>query len=124
MKKHIEQIVAASHESKYLKTRYRNMSQLTALSIILIAGILIYYVSLVSAQLLGIDSEIPLKAQHNYQIWLAIFFASIPLSIIPGYFIICPVFATLLLKLGWLNKQESVTYRKYGRFPKRCLKYL
>ena len=77
MNKHLEQILAASHESKYLKTRYRNMCQLTAISILLIAGIVVYSVSLVSAQLLGIDFEIPLKAQNNYQVWLVIFFASI-----------------------------------------------
>jgi len=122
MNKHIEQILAAGNESKYLKTRYRNISQLTAVLILLIAGLIVFIVSSISAQLLGIDSEIPLKKQENYQVWLAILFVSIPLSVIPGYCIISPVFAALLVKLNWLNKQESVIFKKYGRFPQRCLK--
>jgi type III secretory pathway component EscV len=122
MNKHVEQILAAGNESKYLKTKYRNFSQLTAVLISLIAVLIVYIVSSISAQLLGIDSEIPLKTQENHQVWLAILFVSIPLSVIPGYCIITPIFSALLVKLNWLNKQESVIFKKYVRFPQRCLK--
>jgi predicted GNAT family N-acyltransferase len=122
MNKHVEQILAAGIEAKYLKTKYRNVSQMTAVSICLFAGIVVYIIQFLAAKMIGIDSHVALKQQAGHRLWFAIFIGSIPLSIVPAYLCVTPIFSKFMLKKGWLTEEESVTYKKYRRFPKRCIK--
>jgi len=98
------------------------MSHFTALCLAIFSGFLVYVWAAWFANYLGIETDEPLKQQSNSDSWFLGFLISIPLSAIPSFFLVVPIFGGIMVKLGWLNKAEASHFNKYGRFPARCLK--
>ena len=122
MNKHLHEILAGMGEQKHLQTKYKCMSQLVGLCICILSGVFVYIVAGWLGDLFGIEINEPLKPQNNSTIFFWCFMATIPLSIIPSYFIVPPIFGRLMVKLGWLSKPEEQHFNKYGRLPLRFLK--
>ncbi|MBQ23360.1 MAG: hypothetical protein CL546_00285 [Alcanivorax sp.] len=122
MKEHLRQILAASAEQKHLVSKYKNISQFCALLIMAVAVSFFYFSSLMYGRLSGVDFDAPLRSQEYWQVDIFVMFCFLLIGIIFGWFLVLRLVGLILVKFRLLASFEYEDFRRYGRFPSRCLK--
>jgi hypothetical protein len=122
MKEHLRQVLAASSEQKYLVSKYKNISQLCALLIMIVASCFFYFASLMYWRLVGLDFDVPVRSQDYWQLNMFVVFSFFLVGMVLGWFLVLRVVGLLMVKFRLLENYEYRNFKRYGRFPARCLR--
>ncbi|MCW8328831.1 hypothetical protein MD588_08415 [Photobacterium sp. SDRW27] len=111
-------MIKAINLQKKLPLKYQRITSVVGCIGVFLGVVMIIQFHLPLASLLGIDPDLPMRLQDNYQLALLLLFISMALSIYVGVVCVAGTFSLVMCILRKFTIKEALLYTFLSKFPR------